>query len=88
MAVSVTFTGWTIKPFRHSVKLVPQCLMASVLARTSARLLASSPNYLEATPSFPLSPRQDSSSNRFSGPSVQACASQLQQLRHSSFTPA
>src|ERR1700743_2993849 len=48
MAVPVMFTGWTIKPFRHSVKLVPQCLMASVLARPSARLLASSPNYIEA----------------------------------------
>jgi membrane protease YdiL (CAAX protease family) len=49
MAVPVMFTGWTIKPFRHSIKLVPQCLMPSVLARTSARLLASSANYLEAT---------------------------------------
>jgi hypothetical protein len=41
--------GQTIVPFRRSVKLVPQCLMPSVLERTSARLLASAPNYLEVT---------------------------------------
>jgi hypothetical protein len=43
------FMGWTIEPFRHSVKLVPQCLMSSVLERASAHMLASSPNYLEVT---------------------------------------
>jgi hypothetical protein len=36
-------------PFRHSVKLVPECLMSTVLKRTFAKLLASSPNYLEVT---------------------------------------
>ena len=41
--------GWTIVPFRHSVKLVPECLMSTVLKRTTAKLLASSPNYLEVT---------------------------------------
>jgi membrane protease YdiL (CAAX protease family) len=35
-------------PFRHSVKLVPECLMSTVLKRTTAKL-ASSPNYLELT---------------------------------------
>jgi hypothetical protein len=41
--------GRTIVPFRHSVKPVPECFMPSVLKRTSARLLAFAPNYLEAT---------------------------------------
>jgi membrane protease YdiL (CAAX protease family) len=36
-------------PFRHSVKLVPQCRISSVFERTPARLLASTPNYLEVT---------------------------------------
>jgi membrane protease YdiL (CAAX protease family) len=49
VAARETFMGRTIVPFRHSVKLVPQCRMSSVLKRTSARLLASTPNYLEVT---------------------------------------
>jgi membrane protease YdiL (CAAX protease family) len=49
VAASETFMGRTIVPFRHSVKLVPQCRMSSVLERTSARLLASTPNYPEVT---------------------------------------
>ena len=49
VATRETLMGRTIVPFRHSVKLVPQCRMSSVLTRTSARKLASTPNYLEVT---------------------------------------
>ena len=82
VAARETFMGWTRVPFRHSVKLVPQCRMSSVLKRTSAHMLASTLNYLEVTAvmvlaavsCFPFKPR-------FCSLSPKMCVSQWRYLQ-------